>query len=90
MKNQIILVNTIDFPLLVPQKLSVESSINDEVRQKSKFNVRYIFSVKNLFHSDHSAKCTSSQTENEQATQARQLLICTRSMSSLLWSVTYS
>ena len=38
MKNQIILVNTIDFPLLVPQKLSVESSINDEVHQKSKFN----------------------------------------------------
>ena len=37
MKNQFISVKTIDFPLKVPQKLSVESSINDEVRQKSTF-----------------------------------------------------
>ena len=38
MKNQIFSVNTIDFPLLVPQKLFVESSINDEVHLKSTFN----------------------------------------------------
>ena len=39
MKNQFILVKIIDFSLLVPQKLSVESSINNEVHQKSTFKV---------------------------------------------------
>ena len=34
LKNQFILVKTIDFSLLVPQKLSVESSINDDVYEK--------------------------------------------------------
>ena len=52
----------------------------------SKFFVFILFSIKNLFYSDHSAKCTSSQTENKQATQARQLLICTRTPSSFIWS----
>ena len=33
-KNQLILVKTIDFSLLVPQKSSVESSINDDVYEK--------------------------------------------------------
>ena len=33
-KNQFILAKTIDFSLLVQQKLSVESSINDGVHQK--------------------------------------------------------
>ena len=33
-KNQFILVKTIDFSLLVTQKLSVESSINDNAYQK--------------------------------------------------------
>ena len=33
--NQFFLAKTIDFSLLVQQKLSVESSINDEVHQKS-------------------------------------------------------
>ena len=37
--NQFILAKTIDFSLLVQQKLSVESSINDEVHQKSTFIV---------------------------------------------------
>ena len=37
MKNQFILVTTIDFPLLVPQKSSVESSIKDKVYQKSMY-----------------------------------------------------
>ena len=36
-KNQLFLRKLIDFSLLVPQKLSVESSINNEVRQKSTF-----------------------------------------------------
>ena len=36
-KNQFILAKTIDFSLLVQQKLSVESSINDEAHQKSTF-----------------------------------------------------
>ena len=36
-KNQFILAKTIDFSLLVQQKLSVESSINNEVHQKSTF-----------------------------------------------------
>ena len=36
-KNQFILAKTIDFSLLVQQKSSVESSINDEVHQKSTF-----------------------------------------------------
>ena len=34
LKNQFTLVKTIDFSLLVPQKLSVDSSINDNVYQK--------------------------------------------------------
>ena len=34
-KNQFIFAKTIDFSLLVQQKLSVESSINDEAHQKS-------------------------------------------------------
>ena len=55
---------------------------------KENFDKGTFFSVKNLFHSDHSAKCTSSQTEKEQATQARQLLICTTFQSSLIWSGT--
>ena len=38
-KNQFILAKTIDFSLLVQQKSSVESSINNEVHQKSTFNV---------------------------------------------------
>ena len=33
-KNQLILVKTIDFKPLVPQKSSVESSMNDDVYQK--------------------------------------------------------
>ena len=33
-RNQLILVKIIDFRPLVPQKLSVESSINDDVHQK--------------------------------------------------------
>ena len=37
-KNQFILSKTIDFSLLVQQKSSVESSINNEVHQKSTFN----------------------------------------------------
>ena len=37
--NQFILVTTIDFPLLVPQKSSVESSIKDDGYQKSMFSV---------------------------------------------------
>ena len=39
-KNQFILVKTIDFPLLVPQKSSVESSINNDMYQKSMFKAR--------------------------------------------------
>ena len=42
LKNQFILVKTIKFSVLVPQKSSVESSINDKKRQndkKSTFNV---------------------------------------------------
>ena len=38
-QNQFILVKIIDFSLLVPQKLSVESSINNDVHQKSMFKV---------------------------------------------------
>ena len=41
LKNQFILVKTIKFSVLVPQKLSVESSINDEKTtkdEKSMFN----------------------------------------------------
>ena len=38
-KNQFILAKTIDFSLLVQQKSSVESSINNEVHQKRTFNV---------------------------------------------------
>ena len=38
-KNEFIVVKTIDFSLLVPQKLSVESSFNDEVHQKSTFYI---------------------------------------------------
>ena len=34
LKNQFILVKTIKFSVLVPQKLSVESSINDEKTKK--------------------------------------------------------
>ena len=45
-----------------------------------------IFSVKKEFFSDHGAKCATSQTEREQATKARQLLICTTFQSSLIWS----
>ena len=33
-KNQLILVKTMDFKPLVPQKSSVESSMNDDVYQK--------------------------------------------------------
>ena len=39
-KNQLFLRKLIDFSLLVPQKLSVESSINDDVYQKSMFSVQ--------------------------------------------------
>ena len=53
----------------------------DECKEK-----RYNFFRQKFIYSDHSAKCTSSQTENKQATQARQLLICTRSQSSFIWS----
>ena len=35
-KNQLILVKTIDFKPLVPQKSSVESSMNDDIYQKKK------------------------------------------------------
>ena len=53
LKNQFILVKTIKFSVLVPKKLSVESSINDEKtkkrknekttkRRKSTFNVRNV------------------------------------------------
>ena len=38
-KNQFILAKTIDFSLLVQQKSSVESSINDDVYQKKVPNV---------------------------------------------------
>ena len=38
-KNQFILAKTIDFSLLVQQKSSVESSINEKVHQKSTFRV---------------------------------------------------
>ena len=38
LKNQFILAKTIDFSLLVQQKLSVESSINDGVHQKKVSN----------------------------------------------------
>ena len=38
-KKQLILVKIIDFTPLVPQKLSVESSINDCIQQKSTFTV---------------------------------------------------
>ena len=38
-ENQLLLLKWIDFSLLVPQKLFVESSINDEVHQKRTFNV---------------------------------------------------
>ena len=42
-KNEFIVVKTIDFSLLVPQKLSVESSINDDVYEKRVSNLlRYI------------------------------------------------
>ena len=34
LKNQFILVKTINFLVLVPQELSVESSINDDVYEK--------------------------------------------------------
>ena len=37
-KNQLILVKTIDFRPLVPQKLSVESSMNDDVYRKKVSN----------------------------------------------------
>ena len=42
-KNQFILAKTIDFSLLVQQKSSVESSINNEVHQKSTFKVHTVF-----------------------------------------------
>ena len=35
-KNQLILVKTIDFSLLVPQKLAIESSINNNVYYQKK------------------------------------------------------
>ena len=38
-KNQLILVKTIDFKPLVPQKSSVESSMNDDVYRKKVSNV---------------------------------------------------
>ena len=38
-KNQLSFVKIIDFRPLVQQKSSVESSINNEVHQKSTFNV---------------------------------------------------
>ena len=41
-KNQFILAKTIVFSLLVQHKSSVESSINDEVHQKSMFKVHTI------------------------------------------------
>ena len=41
-RNQLILVKIIDFRPLVPQKLSVESSINDDVHQKRVSKVPYI------------------------------------------------
>ena len=39
-RNQLILVKIIDFRPLVPQKLSVESSINDDVHQKRVSSLR--------------------------------------------------
>ena len=48
-KNQLIFVKTIDFSLLVPQKLSIESSINDEVHQKSTFSTSYYLPIPSAF-----------------------------------------
>ena len=48
LKNQFILVKTIKFSVLVLKKLSVESSINDDVHQKSMFKGLVLF-VKYLF-----------------------------------------
>ena len=47
-RNQLILVKIIDFRPLVPQKLSVESSINDDVHEKrvSKATYKYLFEFK--------------------------------------------
>ena len=42
-KNQFMLVKTIDFSLLVQQKSSVESSINDNVLSKKVSNVLIIY-----------------------------------------------
>ena len=52
----------------------------------SKVFVFILFSVKNLFYSDHNANYTSSQTENDQAKKARQLLICTTFPAKALYS----
>ena len=41
-KNEFIVVKTIDFSLLVPQKSSVESSINDDVYQKKVSKGTYV------------------------------------------------
>ena len=48
-KNQFILVKAIAFSLLVPQKWSVESSINGEVHQKSAFS-QHKFCFINFLH----------------------------------------
>ena len=53
-KNQLFLRKLIDFSLLVPQKLSVESSINNEVYEKrvSNAHILQIWKKQNLLLPD--------------------------------------
>ena len=48
-RNQLILVKIIDFRPLVPQKLSVESSINDDVHQKRVSNQHILKEMSGVF-----------------------------------------
>ena len=52
-KKQLILVKIIDFTPLVPQKSSVESSINDYIQQKSTFRGESSTSGKMLAEAFH-------------------------------------
>ena len=47
LKNQLFLLKWIDFSVLVPQKLSGESSINDDVYEKRVSISTYMFDPKN-------------------------------------------
>ena len=44
------MLKSIDFWPLVPKKLSVESSINDDVHQKSMFNVPIYYTISTIIH----------------------------------------